>query len=523
MSRAYESKDTLQQKIIKGANTLADNVASTLGPKGRNVLLQEKGKAPFITKDGVTVAQFVALEDPFENAGAQVIKQAAIQTNSDAGDGTTTATVLARAILTEAQKYILAGIPPTELQRGLGIAAKEVVNNLKAAAKPVTSIEDIRHVAAISANNDTTIGELIAMAVDRVGQDGSITIEESRSLETSLDVTEGFKLDAGYCAGAFINDERRAMMYHDEPLLLVTDYKINTVEQILPILEMAAREGRPLVIVAEDIEGQALAALIMNAMRGTMKIAGIKAPRYGEERRNTMHDLALSVGATFITRESGVKLQEVKMEHLGTAKFIESTKYSTTVVGGHGDHKQIEEQIEQLKALIEQTESLQACEQIQDRIVRLSSGVAVIRVGGATEVEMTEKKHRIEDALEAVRSAQQEGIVGGGGTALLRASNTLVMKTESAEQAMAGGIIQAACRAPLRQMAHNAGFSADIIIKNVLDAPNDSGWDFRNDELVNLYESGIIDPVKVTKTALQNAVSCAGTLITTNYGIIQTE
>ena len=523
MSRAYESKDTLQQKIIKGANTLADNVASTLGPKGRNVLLQEKGKAPFITKDGVTVAHFVALEDPFENAGAQIIKQAAVETNSDAGDGTTTATVLARAILTEAQKYILAGVPPTELQRGLTLAAKEVIDNLKRAATPITSIEHIKHVATISANNDKKIGELIAMAVDRVGQDGSITIEESRSLETSLDVTEGFKLAAGYCAGAFITDERRAMMYHDDPLLLVTDYKISTVEQVLPILEMVAREARPLAIVAEDIEGQALAALIMNAMRGTMKIAAIKAPYYGEERRNTMQDLAISVGATFITRESGMKLQDVKMSDLGTAKFIESTKYSTTVVGGNGDYEQIEKQIEQLKSLIEQTESLQACEQIQDRIVRLSSGVAVVRVGGSTEVEMTEKKHRIEDALEAVRSAQQEGIIGGGGSALLRASNTLVMKTETSEQAMAGGIIQAACAAPIRQMAQNAGLSPDIIVKDVMAADEGYGWDFRNNELVNLYESGILDPVKVTRTALQNAVSCAGTLITTNYGIIQTE
>jgi len=523
MSRAYESKDALQQKIIKGANILADNVASTLGPKGRNVLLQEKGKSPFITKDGVTVAHFVALDDPFENAGAQVIKQAAVQTNNDAGDGTTTATVLARAVLQEAQKYILAGIPPTELQRGLTIAVQEVVSNLQESAKPVQSIEDIKHIATISANNDEIIGDLIAMAVDRVGQDGSITIEESRSLETSLDVTEGFKVDAGYCAGAFVNDERRAMMYHDEPLLLITDYKITAVDQILSLLEMAAREGRPLIIVAEDIEGQALAALIMNAMRGTMKVAAIKAPRYGEERRDVMHDLSLSVGATFVTRESGLKLQDVKMEHLGTAKFIESNKYTTTIVGGHGDYTQIEEQIETLKALIEQTESLQACEQIQDRIVRLSSGVAVIRVGGATEVEMTEKKHRIEDALEAVRSAQEEGIIGGGGTALLRASNSLVMKTQSAEQAMAGGIIQAACQAPIRQMAANAGSSPDIIIKEVARAGRQMGWDFRSDKLVDLYESGIIDPVKVTRTALQNAVSCAGTLITTNYGIIQTE
>lgn len=523
MSRAYESKNTLQQKIIKGANILTDNVASTLGPKGRNVLLQEKGHAPFITKDGVTVAHFVALDDPFENAGAQVLKQAAIQTNSDAGDGTTTATVIARAVLQEAQKYILAGIPPTELQRGLGIAVGEVVKNLRDAAQPVKNIQDIKHVATISANNDESIGELIAMAVDRVGQDGSITIEESRSLETSLDVTEGFHLSAGYCAGAFINDDRRAIMHHEEPLFLITDHKITMVEQILPILEMAAREARPLIILCEDIEGQALAALIMNAMRGTMKVAAIKAPRYGEERRNIMYDLALSVGAVFVTRESGMKLQEVQMGHLGTAKSIESTKYQTTVVGGDADYEKVEEQIEKLKSLIEQTESLEVCEKIQARIVCLSSGVAVIRVGGATEVEMTEKKHRVEDALEAVRSAQEEGIIGGGGCALLRASHTLVMKTYSSEQAMAGGIIQAACQAPIRQMATNAGLSADIVVKEVINADKNSGWDFRNDILVNLYESGIIDPVKVTRTALQNAVSCAGTLITTNYSIIQTE
>ena len=523
MKRAYESNDALQQKIIKGVNVLADNVASTLGPKGRNVLLQEKGKVPFITKDGVTVAHFVAFDDPFEDAGAQIIKQAAIQTNSDAGDGTTTATVLARAILQESQKYILAGISPVELQRSLTTAVEKVVDNLKEMSRPINSIEEIEHVATISANNDETIGKLIAMAVERVGQDGSITIEESRSLETSLDVTEGFKFDAGYCAGAFINDERRAMMYHDEPLILVTDHKITTVEQILPILEMIARESRPLIIVAEDIEGQALAALIMNAVRGTMRVAAIKAPRYGEERRNVLDDLALSVGATFITRESGAKLQDIKMADLGSAKFIESAKYTTTIVGGNCDFEKIEERIESLKALIHQTESLQICEQIQDRIVVLSSGVAVIRVGGATEVEMTERKHRVEDALEAVRSAQEEGIVGGGGSALLRATDNFSRDHDNNEPTIANKIIQIACSAPIRQMAENAGLSADIILKEVLDADNDDGWDFRNNKLTNLYESGIIDPIKVTRTALQNAVSCAGILITTNYGIIQME
>ena len=355
MSRAYDNNQTLQQKIINGANTLADNVASTLGPKGRNVLLQEKDKTPFITKDGVTVAAFVQCDDPFENAAAQIIKQAAIETNNTAGDGTTTATVLARAILTESQRHIAAGASPIELQRGINIATKEVLNNLFNMATPVTSLSDIEHIATISANNDKTIGKLISLAVDRVGQDGSITIEESRSLETSLDVTEGFKVDAGYCAGAFITDDRRAAMHHDEPLLLVTDYKIANVEQILSILEMVAREGRPLIIVAEDIEGQALAAMIMNAMRGTLKVAGIKAPYYGEQRRQLLDDLAISTGATFITRESGIKLNEVEMKHLGASKFIESTKYQTTIVGGNSNGEDVEDRVAALKAKMDQT------------------------------------------------------------------------------------------------------------------------------------------------------------------------
>ena len=490
MSREYDDNQTLQQKIITGANVLADNVASTLGPKGRNVLLKEKDKQPFITKDGVTVAAFVALKDPFENAGAQILRQAAIETNNEAGDGTTTSTVLARAILR---------------------------------ARPIKTVSDIEHVASISANNDTTIGNLIATAVDKVGQDGSITIEESRSIDTSLDITEGFRLNAGFCAGAFITDERRGMMIYDEPLFLVTDHKISNVESILPVLEMIARENRPLIIIAEDIEGQALAAMIMNAMRGTLKVAGIKAPMYGEERRSTMADLAISVGATFITRESGLKLEEIQLSHLGTAKFIESNKYTTTIVGGSCDHEQLEERIDSLKQLIKDTESLKECERIQERVVRLSSGVAVIRVGGATEVEMTEKKHRIEDALEAVRSAQQEGVVCGGGTALLRASQKIAITTSDSQQAYGAVVIKQACREPLRQMALNANESPDIIINKILESQKNYGWNFRSGEMTNLLTNGIIDPVKVTRTALQNAASCAGTLITTNYGIIQTE
>ena len=455
MSRAYDDNQTLQKKLLDGANKLADNVASTLGPCGRNVLLKEHTKDPFITKDGVTVAQFVKLEDPFEDAAAQIIKQAAVETNSTAGDGTTTATVLARAILTESQKYIASGVPPVEIQRGLNLACKEVVYSLKDAAIPVTSIEDIRHVAAISANNDRQIGDIIAMAIERVGQDGSITIEESRSTETSVDIEEGFKIPSGWCAGAFVTDERRSVMYHEEPLFLVTDHKIDNVEDILPILEMIAREARPLVVVAEDIEGQALAALIMNAVRGTLKVAAIKAPNYGEQRRAILEDLAVSVGATFISRKSGTKLKEVQMKDLGSAKFVESTRYTTTIVGGNSDHEEIEKRIESFKQDIKNAPDLSEAETIQDRITRLVSGVAVIRVGGSTEVEMIERKHRIEDALEAVRSAQEEGVVPGGGTALLRAVQSMVISTEGFSPGLINGavILRAACEAPIRQMA----------------------------------------------------------------------
>ena len=527
MGREYDDNQSLQQKIMDGANKLADNVASTLGPRGRNVLLQEKGKSPFITKDGVTVAHFVSLDDPFENAGAQIIKQAAVETNNVAGDGTTTSTVLARAILREAQPFLASGLSPVEVQRGIDLTVREVVSNLKDMATPVKSIEDIEHIATISANNDRTIGKLIAMAYDRVGQDGSITIEESRSTDTTLDVTEGFSFLSGYAAGAFITDERRSVMHHEEPLILVTDHKISTVEQILPALEMVAREGRPLVVVADDIDGQALAAMIMNAMRGTMKVAAVKAPAYGEERRQTLEDLALSVGATFISRESGVKLSEIQMVHFGTSKFVESTKSSTIFVGGNADVESIETKIESLKSEIEATEDLEACDTIQKRIVRLASGVAVIRVGGSTEVEMTEKKHRIEDALEAVRAAQDLGIVPGGGTTLLRACQKLCVTTQdemnNSELAAGITVVKEACYEPIRQMARNAGKSPDLVVKEILDSDDECGWDFRRDKLTDLLGNGIIDPVKVTLSALTNAASCAGTLITTNYGIIQTE
>ncbi len=516
----FDSDSSLNQKIIDGVNVLADNVASTLGPKGRNVILQEKGKSPIITKDGVTVAQFVHLDDPFMNAGVQIIKQAATQTNNIAGDGTTTSTVLARAILTQAQKYLTAGASPIELKRGIDKASEAVIDNLKELATPITSEEDIAHVATISANNDKSIGSLIAMAVDRVGKDGAITIEEARSSETSLDITEGFIFDSGYRATAFITDERRGIMRYDEPLIMVTDHTISTVEQILPILEVIAREGRPFVLVAEEIENQALAAMIMNAMRGTLKVAAIKAPRYGEERRNILQDLAIAVNATFVSRESGMKAHETKLEDLGSAKVIECTKTSTTVVGGNADYELVDQRIETLKDQLKSTESMHDCERIQERVTRLASGIAVIRVGAPTEIEMVEKKHRIEDALEAVRSAQIEGIVPGGGVALIRAGKELTIDADNDDQAMGASIVQHAVRSPLRQMALNAGLSPDLIESLVESLGDTEGYCFYNSEQCDMFEAGIVDPVKVTGTALSNAVSVAGTLITTNHAII---
>ena len=522
MTKHYDNGTSLGDKILRGVNQLADNVASTLGPRGRNVILQEPGGNPIITKDGVTVAQFVNFDDPFENAAAAVIKQAAAQTNSMAGDGTTTATVLAREVLREAQRYIASGASPVELKRGMDTAVEAIVSTLKQMAVEISDVEEISNIASISANNDKMIGELIATAVDKAGKNGAITIEEARSLETSLDLVEGFRFDAGYAATSFINDERRGVVkYSEEPLLLVTDYKIDAVEQILPILEVVARESRPFVIVAEEIEGQALAALIMNAMRGTMKIAAVKAPRYGEERRGILKDLATSVGALFVSRESGVKLRDVKLQHLGIARSIEITKGETTIMGGKGKTSEIEERIEDLKTMLENTESIHDCERIQERITRLASGIAIIRVGASTEVEMIEKKHRIEDALEAVRSAQEEGIVPGGGVPLIRAAEITKFEVDNEDQALGVEIVRKAIFAPIRQMAENAGESPDIIQTIVGGLEGSGGYDFRNRITCDLLETGVIDPVKVTRCALQNAVSAAGTLITTNHAIIQ--
>ena len=518
----FESRTELNAKVLRGVNTLADNVAATLGPKGRNVILQEKGKGPFITKDGVTVSAFIHCDDEFENAGAQILKQATAQTNAMAGDGTTTATVLARAIISESQRYITAGASPIELKRGIDVAVERVVDYLKGTATPINTLEQVENIATISANNDASIGKLIATAVDQAGKDGSITIEESKTIDTSLDLIEGFRLEAGYAASAFITDERRSAVSHDSPLLLVTDSRIDTVDQILGALEVVARDGRPLIIVAEEIEGQALAALIMNTVRGTLKIAAVKAPFYGERRRSLLADLALSTGAEFLSRDSTVALKDVKLSHFGQCRSVDITKNGTTIVGGRGDFGEIDKRIELLKKELAATDDLRECEKIQERITKLGSGVAVIRVGAPTEVEMIEKKHRIEDALEAVKSAQEEGIVCGGGVALFQAKASLgEVTTENADQQLGVEIVFKSLSSPLRQMAVNSGLSPDLIAAQIEESPKNCGYNFRDFSVVNLIETGIIDPVKVTRVALQNAASAAGTLITTSHAIVE--
>jgi len=521
MPLEYNSKKQLQEKIQKGIKTLTEYVSSTLGPKGRNVILHQKDTTPIITKDGVTVANFVSFEDPFENIGAQVLKQASQKTANDAGDGTTTTTVLASAIYEESQKYISAGLSPTDLKRGMEKAAEDLVGNLHEQSNPVSSIEDIERVATISANNDQKIGSLIAEAIEKAGRDGAINIEEGNSLETTLQTIEGFRIDTGWVASAFITDERRGAARLSNAHILITDHKVEMVEDMLPALELVARDGRPLVIVADNIEGQALAALIMNTVRGSLKILAVKPPRFGTERRKIMEDLAISTGATMVSMEKGMSLRDVTLEMLGSTKSVDAIKNNTVFMGGGGDPEQIDKRIDALTEEIKQTDDIHECERIQERITRLASGVSVIRVGGLTEVEMVERKHRIEDALEAVRSAQEEGIVVGGGMALLKARRKLKPKGDNEDQIAGYKIVLKACEKPFRQIADNCGLDASVCLERAEKGKKDWGYNFQKNKLTNFVDDGIIDPVKVTRCALLNAVSVAGTLITSNHAIVE--
>jgi chaperonin GroEL len=522
--KKFQNKQDLSNSIAEAVQTLAENVQTTLGPRGRNVILHKAGALPIITKDGVTISEFVEFEDPFQNSAAQIVKQAARKTAQNAGDGTTTTTVLANAIYQQARRHVLAGAAPVEIKRGLDKVAKLVIEELDKVKSPVNDLEDVRHIATISANNDEVIGSIVATAVDKAGNDGSVQIEEARAVDTTVDILEGFRFDAGFVSPSFITDERAGTCNYENALILVADEKIDTVEQIFPILEVVAREGRPLVIIADQIEGQALAALIMNSQRGTMKVAAVKAPRYGEERKNTLKDLAVATGATFASVDSGVLVKDLKLKDLGLCKSINVGRLQTIVVGGKGDLTNVQERIEALKTEISSCDDMVLCERIQERITRLASGVAIIRVGASTEVEMIEKKHRIEDALEAVNSAQAEGILAGGGSALLRIGKSLSYKDwgevmEHADQRVAVSIMREAFKAPLQVMCINAGESFDLISQQLYE--DNVVWDFTKEEVVDAFEAGILDPVRVTKNAVLNAVSVAGTLITTDYAIVE--
>jgi chaperonin GroEL len=521
MSKVFCRENVLNQKLLEGIDILADNVASTMGPRGRTVIIHEKDRRPFATKDGVTVAKFVTLEDPVANVAVQIMKQAAEETANTAGDGTTTSTVLARSILVESQKYLAAGVSPIELKRGIDKVVGSLTEKIRALSKPVTKLEDVENVATISANGDKTIGKLIAEAVDLTGKDGAVTIKEGKSLQTTLEIVEGFRFKGGIAAGQFITNERLGVMKHERPMFLITDERVEDIQQLMPTLELAARAKRPLIIIADDIFGEALAALMVNAMRGSMKVAAIKAPSYGKDRFNILQDMSVAVGATFISAQNGKTLTDIKLTDLGSAKTIESNKLWTTIVGGEGDAKSISDKIESLREEFKITEDMPECERLQERITRLSSGVATIHVGGSTEVEMIETKHRIEDALEAVRSAQDEGIVDGGGVVLIKAFGKLKpseIGLENEQQKIALNIMSQVVEAPLRQMLKNADESADVIIERIKKTGN--GYNIATRKYCNLTENGVIDPAKVSRIALQNAASVATTLITTNFAII---
>lgn len=528
MTKVYDSNLSLIKKIATGVNLLADNVGATLGPKGRNVILQKAGERPVITKDGVTVASFCTTEDPFENLGMQVVKQASQVTAEQAGDGTTTSTMIARGIVDGATKHLIAGVSPTEVKRGMDKASEKIIEALGTATTELTSFEQVHNIAVISANGDELLGGLIAQAIDQVGKHGAITIEPANSQDTTLELIEGFQFDSGYASKTFVTDKRRWTMRQEEALVLVYDGVITSVEEIFPVLQAVAREGKALTVVAEEVKDQALAALVTNVTRGSMNVAAINAPGYGEERRACLSDLALSVGATLVGPAGGTTLKSTKLSDLGMAKTIESRKGWSTFVGGHGDPDDIEDRINQLKEEIKQTESLKECESIQRRVNRLASGIGIIKVGGSTEIEMMEALHRAEDALKAVKSAQEQGIVAGGGVALLNAaaavSTTADFSSMTSAEQTGAHILFSACTEPVRQMAKNAGLSPDIMINQINLMDSGCGYNFFTGENnVTMMEEGIIDPVKVTKSALTNAVSAAGTLITTSHGIVETK
>ncbi|RMF01452.1 MAG: chaperonin GroEL [Alphaproteobacteria bacterium] len=506
-----------REEMLHGVDILANAVKVTLGPKGRNVVLDKAFGAPRVTKDGVTVAKEIELEDKFENMGAQMLREVASKTNDLAGDGTTTATVLAQAIVREGSKSVAAGANPMDLKRGIDMAVSAVVEDLKSHAKNVTGSSEVAQVGTISANGDTEIGKLIAEAMEKVGNDGVITVEEAKSLETELEVVEGMQFDRGYISPYFVTDAEKMRVELEDPYILIHEKKLSNMQALLPILEAVVQSGKPLFIIAEDVEGEALATLVVNKLRGGLKVASVKAPGFGDRRKAMLQDIAILTGGQVISEDLGIKLENVTLDMLGTAKKVVITKDDTTIVDGAGKKEDIEARVKQIKAQIEETTSDYDKEKLQERLAKLAGGVAVLRVGGATEVEVKERKDRVDDALNATRAAVEEGIVPGGGVALIRAIKALDgVKPENEDQKAGVNIVRRAIQTPLRQIAENAGEDGAVIAGKVLE--NDSynfGFDAQNGVYGDLFEKGIIDPAKVVRTALQDAASVASLLITT--------
>ena len=506
-----------RDKMLRGVDILANAVKVTLGPKGRNVVIDKAFGAPRITKDGVTVAKEIELEDKFENMGAQMVREVASKTNDTAGDGTTTATVLAQAIVKEGAKYVAAGMNPMDLKRGIDLAVIAAVADIQARAKKIVSSDEVAQVGTISSNGDVSIGQMIAKAMQKVGNEGVITVEEAKSLETELDVVEGMQFDRGYLSPYFITNAEKMVVELEDPYILIHEKKLSSLQAMLPVLEAVVQTGKPLLIVAEDVEGEALATLVVNKLRGGLKVAAVKAPGFGDRRKAMLEDIAILTGGQMIAEDLGIKLENVALQMLGRAKKVRIDKENTTIVDGAGVKGDIEGRIAQIKAQIEETTSDYDREKLQERLAKLAGGVAVIRVGGATEVEVTEKKDRVDDALNATRAAVEEGIVPGGGTALLRARGAVSKLKDANPDVQAGiNIVMKALEAPIRQIVENAGVEGSIVVGKISENSSETyGFNAQTEEYVDMIKAGIVDPAKVVRTALQDAASVSGLLVTT--------
>jgi chaperonin GroEL len=515
MAKLISYSEEARQRIKRGVDILARAVSVTLGPRGRNVVIDKKFGAPLVTKDGVTVAKEIDLKDPYENMGAQMVREVAEKTSDNAGDGTTTATVLAQSIVSEGLKNVTAGANPMALKRGIDKASAKIVETIKKMSKAVKGKEDITAVGAISANNDQTIGQLLADALEKVGKEGVITVEEAKGLKTELDVVEGMQFDRGYLSPYFVTDAERMEVVLKEPYILLYEKKVSAVKDLVPVLEKVARLGKPLLIISEDIEGEALATLVVNKIRGVLQIAAVKAPGFGDRRKALMEDIAIITKGKFISEDLGVKLENVDLEMLGTAQRVVIDKDNTTIVGSAGTQKDIKGRCEQIKAEIERSDSDYDKEKLQERLAKLSGGVAVVKVGAATEVEMKEMKARIEDALHATRAAIEEGIVPGGGVALLRSIASLDDVKVSGDEATGLQIVRRALQEPARKIAHNAGVDGSVVVKKILEGKGSFGFNAQTCEYSDLVEDKVIDPAKVVRIAVENACSIAGLILTT--------